>query len=46
MVAYHDARRAIDSCPDDALYKALVETWIQVNLTAEQKMQLVGARMH
>jgi hypothetical protein len=43
MVAWHDARGAIDNAPDDPLYEAIVSTWLRLGDEAEKT--LAGLRI-
>ena len=43
MVAYHDSRGGIDSCPDDRLYNALVDVWLKLGDAAVEEMRSLNA---
>lgn len=43
MVAYHDAREEIDTCPDDDLYNKLVDVWLKLGETVVDETQFLNA---
>jgi nucleoside-diphosphate-sugar epimerase len=43
MVAYHDIRGEIDTCPDDPIYNKLIEVWGTVGHMAVDAMQAIDA---